>query len=85
MSKNLSDLREALFDTLQKVKNGEIDLDRARAVNEIGKTLIDSAKVEVEYLRLTDDAESSFIDPKAAAEVEPLPNGVAGVVRHLIR
>ena len=47
MSKNLSDLRAALFDTLEKVKSGDLDLDKARAINDIGKTLIDSAKVEV--------------------------------------
>ena len=59
--KTISDLRAALFDALQKVKDGSMDLDKARAVNELGKTLIDSAKVEVDYLRTTGGDESSFI------------------------
>lgn len=61
MSKNISDLRAALFDTLEAVKAGTMDLDKARAINEIGKTLIDSAKVEVEFLRVTEGDGSAFL------------------------
>jgi hypothetical protein len=74
MSKNLSDLREALFDALQKVKDGTLEIDQARAINEIGKTLVDTAKVEVDYLRATDGGESSFID--TAVGDANLPPGV---------
>lgn len=82
MSKNLSDLREALFDALQKVKDGSLDIDKARAINEIGKTLVDTAKVEVDYLRSTDGGESSFID--TAVGESNLPAGITGVTRHRI-
>lgn len=80
MSKNLSDLREALFDALQKVKDGSLDIDKARAINEIGKTLVDTAKVEVDYLRVTDGGESSFID--TAVGDGNLPAGITGITRH---
>lgn len=44
MSKNISDLREALFATLQGVKDGSVDIERARAINELGESaFIDTA------------------------------------------
>ena len=82
-SKSISDLREALFATLQGVKDGSVDLDRARAVNEIGKTLIDSAKVEVDYLRVTGGGESEFIDTAAGAD--NLPQGITGRTVHRLK
>jgi hypothetical protein len=81
--KTISDLRAALFDTLQKVKAGDMDLDKARAVNELGKTLIDSAKVEVEYLRATGGGESAFLDTAAGAD--NLPTGITGRTVHRLR
>jgi hypothetical protein len=85
MSKNLSDLRAALFDTLEKVKSGQIELDKARTINEIGKTLIDSAKVEVNYLEVIGGAgESAFIAPEDQAP-EDLPAGITGITRHRLQ
>jgi hypothetical protein len=75
---DLSALRAVLFETLQAVKAGEIELDKARAVNDIGKTLLDSAKVEVDYLRATGQGSSQFLE---AAGV-PLPPGITSVRRH---
>ena len=87
MSQDLTALRAALFDTLAAVKAGTIELDRARAVNELGKTLIDSAKVEVEYLRTTGGGESSFIDTAVGADNvhHALPAGIVGITRHRLK
>lgn len=79
-TKNLDDLRSALFDTLEGVKNGTIDLDKARAINELGKTLTDTAKVEVEYLRAAGGGESAFI--ASAIGQDNLPAGIVGITRH---
>lgn len=81
MNNDISTLRAALFETLHQVKAGEIDLDKARAVNEIGKTLIDTARVEVDYLRATGGGESKFL---AAENGEP-GNGITGITRHILR
>ena len=78
--KTLDDLRAALFATLEGVKDGSIDLDKARAVNELGKTLVDTAKVEVDYLRATGGGESEFI--ATAIGADNLPNGITGITRH---
>jgi hypothetical protein len=87
MSKTINDLRDALFSTLQAVRDGSMDLDKARAINEISKTVIESAKVEVDYLRVTGGGESNFIEAAAGSESAPdqLPNGVVGITRHLLK
>lgn len=78
----LAALRTALFNALQDVRSGTMDLDKARAVNELGKTLVDTARVEVEFIKVTEGTESDFIESK---EPPPLPPGVNGVTVHRLR
>jgi len=47
--KNITDLRETLFDTIEKLKSGAIDLDTAQAINGVSQTIVNSAKVEVDF------------------------------------
>lgn len=83
MSQDITALRAALFETLAGVKAGTMDLDRARAVNELGKTLVDTARVEVDYLRATGGGESAFLD--AAVGAANLPAGITTSVVHRIK
>ncbi len=83
MSHDISELRRHLFATLAGVKDGSIDLDKARAVNELGKTLVDTAKVEVDYLRAVGGGESTFLD--TAIGNENLPEGITGRTVHRLR
>lgn len=87
--RTIEDVREALFAALDGVRNGTLDLDKAKSINEIGRTLVDSAKVEVDYLRATGGGESTFIATAIGADNLPegLPratpgNGIVGIVRH---
>lgn len=70
---DLAALREELFATMRGVKAGTIDLDRARQVNDIGKTLVDTARVEVDFLRATGEKESAFLAAKADHDIGTLP------------
>jgi hypothetical protein len=79
-SNNIDALRATLFATLQAVKDGSLDLDKARAVNDLAKTIVDTAKVEVDYLRATGGGESSFIS--SAVGSTNLPPGITAVTRH---
>ena len=83
MSQDITTLREQLFATLAGVKDGSIDLDRARAVNEIGKTIVDTARVEVDYLRATGGGESEFLNTAVGAD--NLPPGINGRTVHKLR
>ena len=82
-SQSIVDLRSTLFATLEAVRSGVMPLDRARAVNEIGKTIIDTARVEVDFLRATGGGESSFIAPPEAHPA--LPPGITGITRHRLQ
>ena len=81
--KDITSLREHLFSTLAGVKDGTIDLERARAVNEISKTLVDTARVEVEYLRATGGSESEFLN--TAIGTNTLPPGITGRQVHKLK
>lgn len=64
MSQNINDLRKTLFDTLQSVKAGTIDLDRAKAISELSQNIINTAKVEIEYLKAGGNVSSDFLEIK---------------------
>jgi hypothetical protein len=81
--KNIDDLRDALFSTLQGVRDGTIDVDQARVINALGKTLTDTARVAVDYLQLAGGGQSSFIS--APIGDSKLPPGITGVVTHRLR
>jgi hypothetical protein len=95
MSKTLDDLRERLFDAIDGVKSGSLAVDKARAINDIGQSIINSAKVEVEYLRVSAQKQSRFLGTAATAlpapgedgvpPGQPLPNGIVGMRRHLLK
>lgn len=69
---NLDGLREQLFETLRQVKDGTMEIDRAKVVVQVADALIDSARVEVDYVRVTGEAGgSTFIVPREARLPEP--------------
>lgn len=80
MSKSINDLRDTLFATLEAVKSGALDVDKARHINDLAKTIVDTAKVEVDYLRVTGGGESTFIDTAIGAD--NLPPGIRCITRH---
>jgi hypothetical protein len=51
MDKTVKDLRNELFDTLEKLKNGALELDKAKAITNVAQTIINSAKVEVDFIK----------------------------------
>ena len=80
----IEDLRNHLFETLEQLKDPDkpMDLDRARAVADVAKKIIDSAKVEVEFMRVTGQVMGSgFIPPDrqlpeaGASRAGALPEG----------
>lgn len=56
MKNKMTDLRDHLFATLEALqdKDNPMDIDRAKAIAEVGKVLVDSAKVEVAFINATD-------------------------------
>lgn len=50
--KTIEGLREALFDEINSVRNGNGNLQRARAVAQLAAQAIDSIRVQIQYGRL---------------------------------
>lgn len=62
----ITDMREHLMETLKSLRDREnpMDVDRARAVAQVASVLVDSAKVEVDYIKATGStSDSLFIAP----------------------
>ena len=95
--KDLVSLRDAMFETLDQLRgDGAVDMDRVRATTEIYKVIIESAKVEAAYAKLTgSDAPTEFFREEKVIEHErPQPktyNGLSdftnqmGVTTHRIK
>ncbi len=58
---NITELRRHLFETLEALKDREkpMEIDRAKAISDVAQTIINTAKVEVQYLRETGEASAS--------------------------
>jgi hypothetical protein len=80
--KNIGDLRTTLFDVIEGVRNGSLDIEKAKAVNELAKTVVETAKVEVDYLRINNGGASPFIE---AIGNDNLPPGITGRTVHRMR
>lgn len=80
---DLSALRKHLFDAIAGVKSGDLEIEKARAINEIGKTLVDTARVEIDYLKANGGGESNFLDQAVGSG--NLPPGITGVRQHRLR
>jgi hypothetical protein len=72
MPKNtMTDLRNHLFEVMEALKDEDkpMDLARARAVVDVAQTVINSAKVEVEFLNAIDSSEATeFFDMQRIEE-----------------
>lgn len=60
MSNSVAELRGFLFGVLEGLKSGAIPVDKAKVMSEVGQTIINSAKVEVDYIKATDANTTGF-------------------------
>jgi hypothetical protein len=81
-TKTIGDLRSTLFECIEGVRNGTLDLEKAKSINEIAKTIVETAKVEVDYLRINNGGASPFIE---AIGDDNLPPGITGRTVHRMR
>lgn len=85
---DINELRDHLFATLRGLrdKDAPMDLDRARAISQVAGTIIDSARVEVEFAKVTgQQTTSGFLPTPTPGEGDPLPPGITGIRRHRIK
>jgi len=80
MNENIDTLRTHLFDAMKGLKDGSMTVEKAKAMSDIAQTIINSAKVEVDYIKATDAKGSGFLD-----KGQELPKGITGVTVHKIK
>jgi hypothetical protein len=81
MPNDINELRAHLFDTIRGLKSKEAPLDvaRAQAIANVAKVMVESAKVEVQFLKVTGALKSTNFLPDGDERAEP-QRQVAGPV-----
>ena len=71
-SPHIDQVRQALLATLTDLRDREnpMDIERARAVATVASVLVDTAKVENDYLKITGQDRSNFLE-QPADELQP--------------
>ena len=91
-TETIADLRTELFATLRGLtdKSNPMDIERAKAVSDVAQTIINSAKIEVEHMKIAGGKGSGFIPdalpalPGAGPDVIEQRPGVT-VRRHVLK
>lgn len=92
-SNHISQLRDHLLGTLADLRDRKHPMDpqRARAVADVASVLVDTARVEVDYLKVTKQQRSGFLEepanpanPALPSAHNPFPSGITGVRRHAL-
>lgn len=78
MKNKMTDLRNHLFATLEALQDPDkpMDIDRAKAIAEVGKVLVDSAKVEVMFINAMDGDVKSTGFIESELDIQSLPGRV---------
>lgn len=62
----IEDLRNHLFETLEQLKDKDdpMELDRAKAIADVAQVIVNSAKIEVDFLKVTGRTGSTGFIPE---------------------
>jgi hypothetical protein len=72
---DITALRSHLFDTLRDLRDPDkpMDIERAKAINETAQVIINSAKVEVDHMKIAGGNGSGFIGSTEAPALTGRP------------
>jgi hypothetical protein len=75
MSNDITALRAHLFGALEALrdKQNPMEVDRARAISDLAQTVINTAKVELDFLKHTGAEKSHFVPPADGQPRIPAP------------
>lgn len=87
--KTIQDLRTHLFDAIQGVRDKTLTIEQAKTISDLSQVIVNTAKVEVDFVRATERRESQFLgNAEQVASVDKLaalPNGIVGIRRHVCK
>ncbi len=77
MKNKIEDLRNHLFAALEALADAEkpMEIERAKAIAEVAQTIVNSAKVEVDYLRVTGNIAGTGFIPDGTTGPKRLGGG----------
>lgn len=75
---HISDIRIIMLAQMQALRSAapdavEAELKRSKAISELGQTMINSAKVEIDYLEVTKQDHSPFLETPPTVHTGTLP------------
>lgn len=75
---HITQMREHLMQTLASLRDREnpMEPDRARAVAQVASVLVDTAKVEIDYIKATGADRSDFLEAPPTTPALPSANDV---------
>lgn len=85
-SPHIAEVRTLMLEQLRALRAAkpgtelEAEIARAKGMSEVTQTLINSAKVEVEYLALTDQDKSAFLEEPPDSSVAHLGHTATGTL-----
>ena len=92
---HIDTVRDHLLETLSALRDRQqpMEVERARAIAEVATVLVNSAKVEVDYLRATNQTSTPFLEVPPDRQYVPLPaegedaspNGITSITQHRLR
>ena len=85
---NIDTLRASLFDTIAKLKEGQIELETAKTIGDLSQVIINSAKVEVDFVRANGGGKSEFF-ANEVKQISETPTGMkvvnGGITTHRLK
>ena len=72
MRNKINDLRNHLFSTLEALQDTDnpMDIDRAKAISDVAQVIINSAKIEVDFIKATGRSEGTGFIPEEKIKLE---------------
>lgn len=74
----ITGLRDIMFSTLRGIQDGSVDVDKAKAINDTAQTIINTAKVEVEFLKATGSPASTGFIGGGDNKIKEITNTTTG-------
>jgi hypothetical protein len=85
MKNRISDLRNHLFETIEALKDPDrpMEVQRAKAIYETAQTIIETGKLELQFIDLVGQRENSqFFDQPKLAQPVPTPQEITANASH---
>ena len=91
-TKTIEDLRDHLFAAIQGVRDKTLTIEQAKTISDLSQVVVNTAKVEVDFVRATERRESQFLlgtngqaaSPAGRQSNGALPSGILGITRHIL-